>query len=106
MMQSDERQFPMLLDHRELRELGLTQRPRVPWAWLEPHEDQALQNHGQTLQRLAERGGLDPREMLSIITGKKWSAYQSMSLEEAMQKINDLVAQWKQSRNDNNNPAA
>ena len=26
--------------------------------------------HGQTLERLAERGGLDPREMLSLMTGQ------------------------------------
>lgn len=30
----------------------------------------AFSVHNQTLERLAERGGLDPREMLSLMTGQ------------------------------------
>jgi len=35
----------------------------VPWAFVEAFRQQAEQNHGQTLERLAERGGLAPEEM-------------------------------------------
>jgi hypothetical protein len=41
--------------------------PSVPWVLLAPHEMQAERNHGQTLERLAERGGLSPCEMIAII---------------------------------------
>ena len=34
---------------------------------LEPYERQALKNHGQTLKRLAERGGLSPQEIYAIV---------------------------------------
>ena len=44
----------------------------VPWSLLEPHREQADTNHGQTLERLAERGGLDPCEMWCVINDKKW----------------------------------
>lgn len=37
-------------------------------------EKQAMKNHGQTLERLAERGGICPSEALSIIDGLHWGA--------------------------------
>jgi hypothetical protein len=39
---------------------------------LAPHEEQARRNHSQTLQRLAERGGLGPNEMLAVMDGVDW----------------------------------
>ena len=35
-------------------------------------EVQALKNHQQTLQRLAERGGLSPCEMLAVMDKRDW----------------------------------
>ena len=47
--------------------------PLVPWEMLAPHEAQAQRNHGgQSLERLSERGGLDPAEMLAILDDKPW----------------------------------
>ncbi len=46
----------------------------VPWAVVAPHEAQALRNHyGQTLDRLAERGGLDVVELWCVVHDKAWS---------------------------------
>lgn len=39
----------------------------IPWALLAPHERQAKHNHGQSLRRLAERGGLAPAEMVAVL---------------------------------------
>ena len=36
------------------------------------HEGQAWKNHGQSLSRLAQRGGLSWTEALAIIEGKSW----------------------------------
>jgi len=48
--------------------LGRELQPWVPmWVFL-PWEDRAQKNHGQTLARLAERGGLSPDEALAILT--------------------------------------
>lgn len=44
----------------------------VPWEFIAPHEAQAQRNHDQTLQRLAERGGLSAKEMLAVVTGRHW----------------------------------
>jgi hypothetical protein len=37
-------------------------------------ERQAMRNHGQSLKRLAERGGICPAEALAIMDGLKWGA--------------------------------
>ena len=48
---------------------------QMPMAMLSPFERQAQRNHGQSLDRLAARGGLCPSEVLSILDGKRWGAY-------------------------------
>lgn len=55
------------------------------------NENQAQSNHGQTLKRLKERGGLGVTEILSIVHGKKWSYYQDLSMKEALAMLNDLI---------------
>lgn len=44
----------------------------MPMAML--NEKQAKRNHGQSLARLAERGGLCPAEALAIMEGLSWGA--------------------------------
>ncbi len=45
----------------------------VPWWMVEPHERQANVNHcGQTLKRLAERGGLSPTELVAVLADREW----------------------------------
>lgn len=41
----------------------------VPWSFVEQFRAQAMANHGQTLERLAERGGLSYTEMYACLTG-------------------------------------
>ncbi|MCK5612318.1 hypothetical protein KAR91_61165, partial [Candidatus Pacearchaeota archaeon] len=43
---------------------------KVPFSMLS--EAQAQENHGQTLKRLADRGGLAPSEAIAIINGGGW----------------------------------
>lgn len=44
----------------------------IPWAVLAPHEAQALANHGQSLERIAQRGGLEASEAVAIIEDRPW----------------------------------
>lgn len=44
----------------------------VPMDMLRPFEKQAIRNHGQTLTRLAERGGMCAAEILAVMDGRKW----------------------------------
>lgn len=46
----------------------------VPWAFLAPHEAQAISNHSQGLETLARRGGLGPDEVWAVVTGRRWGS--------------------------------
>ncbi len=85
-----ERQFPILLAYRHRG--TWSRRTTVPWSFLAPHEAQAKHNHGgQTLNRLAERGGLGPSEMLAIVKGLYWSETKNVSDEAAIDEIELLL---------------
>jgi hypothetical protein len=45
----------------------------IPWESIAPHEEQAKRNHGgQTIARLAERGGLGPNEAICVLLDKPY----------------------------------
>ena len=64
----------------------------VPWSILEEHEKQALINHGQTLAKLAERGGLSLVEMACILNNSKYDW--KMSGEKAFELICIHITAW------------
>lgn len=64
------KQFPIMIGYRG------TKGPcpsSIPWDAIAPYDGMAKVNHDQTLERLAERGGLDPVEAFFVMTGRKWS---------------------------------
>lgn len=44
----------------------------IPYDIIKPHEEQALKNHYQTLDRLAARGGLSWAEAYAVLTDSKF----------------------------------
>lgn len=86
------RGFPVLYN---LSDRARPEWPRsVPWDFLAPHEAQAQKNHSQTLKRLSERGGLCPREILSVLDGKSWSAYVDMPMADAVAQLEERLQIW------------
>jgi hypothetical protein len=72
---SDGRRFPVLLGWLPRREReGLGPIPiSIPWDTIAPHERTARDNHcGQSLDRLAQRGGLDPIEIYVVMHDKPY----------------------------------
>lgn len=53
----------------EARRFPIMRGPSVPWEVMRPHESMAQKNHSQTLQQLAERGGLAPGEAWCVVSG-------------------------------------
>lgn len=53
--------------------LGSKTIKRVPWVLAEKCRQQAAANHSQTLERLAERGGLSPSEFWCAFHGHRWN---------------------------------
>jgi hypothetical protein len=60
----------------------------VPWSLIAPHEAQAQINHGQTLRRLAERGGLAASEVVAVLTDRR---FQIMSEIDAARQLIALL---------------
>ena len=64
----EKKRFPVLLYSDERRKFPHI--PRfVPWGFIAKHTQQVHLNHGQSLQRLADRGGLGPSEMYAVVFG-------------------------------------
>lgn len=66
---SDKKRFPVI-DHRYGRpKPGDQEEPvrSVPWSLVEPLRERCARIHDQTLERLAERGGLGPEELWAHI---------------------------------------
>ena len=61
----------------------------VPFSLIAPHARQAQENHGQTLQRLEERGGLCESELLAVLEDRPW---RSMDEREAGERVSEMVA--------------
>lgn len=88
----------------------------VPWSLVEPFERQAQANHGQSLERLAERGGLSPFELWAVMhscprdvaraqlsdeTAHRW-ALSLVSLEDErdalraqLERVRTMLARWE-----------
>lgn len=95
-MNSDEVPAPMPImspdrpgyrDEVRARFRGLKIEP-LPWRIIEPHAAQAWINHGQTLERLRERGGLDASEAVAILEDRTW---RSMDTVEAFKRLAEIV---------------
>lgn len=72
----------------------------IPYNIIAPHEAQAIKNHGQTLQRLAERGGLDWTEALAILNDKTWGemGYKFSLRPDDMEKAKEAVMAYVKER--------
>lgn len=55
----------------------------IPWSLVEQWREQAERNHGQTLERLNERGGLAPEELWLAAHGHKLFARPPLITESA-----------------------
>ena len=45
----------------------------VPWPVVAAHTEQAKKNHGgQSLERIAARGGLSPTELAAVLEDRRW----------------------------------
>lgn len=65
---------------------------QIPFDFIVQYKLQAKINHGQTIQRLAERGGLHSTEAIAIIESRKWV---NMPEEIAEQQVKDAITKWK-----------
>lgn len=89
--------FPIMSFTEERKALGLGRtdsiRDSIPWELIGPHEAQAQANHGgQTLKRLAERGGLSAGEAVAVIEDRRW---RNMPYSAARARLEELVRDFE-----------
>lgn len=82
------RLFPILYDRRD-RSSDMFIVANIPREMLAPHEAQAQRNHSQSLQRLADRGGLSACEALAVLENREWRPD-----AEANRKLCMRVLKW------------
>jgi hypothetical protein len=94
---TEARMFPVLWqgDRAFIASLEARKCPRlVPWAFVAPHEERAQRNHSQSLERLAERGGLSPTELLAVVTDRDWTQVRLGDVN-ALPELLGLLAAWQ-----------
>lgn len=81
--------FPVLIRPSERQEFPHCPKS-VPWKYVEKFQNRAQLNHQQTLERLAERGGLAPNQLLALLHDSPLlgTRYQTMTTKTA---VNDLI---------------
>lgn len=85
--------FPVLITHHERDVLTFLNCPvSVPWAFVAPHSRRAFLNHNQSLERLAQRGGLGPDESVAVIEDRQWSR---MTMSTAVLALNQILQRWQ-----------
>ena len=86
--------FRILYSYREKKQDGwLT---NIPWDFISSHEEQAQINHGQSLKRLNERGGLGLSELYCVLTDTEWdTSGLKISNQDWMDMIINLLEDWE-----------
>ena len=96
-----ERTFPVLWQGPRpyMNALADNDCPRsVPWDFVAEHAERCQLNHSQTPQRLAERHGLSPEEMLAVVKGHSLSFATALDYWHdpalAVRMLKEAVAEW------------
>ncbi len=93
-----EKYFPLLWERRERAQFPAAP-SFLPWDIVEPHREAAMMNHDQTLERLAERGGLSPVEFYMVARGLRWGIHAApVDTKQALEFIDQLLTARHQSQ--------
>ncbi len=85
------RRFPILNE-------GFPECPSsIPWFAIDRWERQVMSNHGQSLEELAKRGGVDPTELWFIVQGRKYDHNEPDLVAKSVtlvKKFNGIDVEW------------
>lgn len=70
----------------------------IPWDLIEPFDARAKKNHDQTLERLNERGGIDPVEAYLIMNDLPLSSHLSVTPQQCVDWLNSRIESNKDSK--------
>lgn len=80
----------------EARRIGAPYPVSVPYDLVKDHEKQAQLNHSQSLSRLAERGGLSPKELWCVVHDTWFYDAREMTEAKAIDWLRSLEGvEWR-----------
>ncbi len=95
MVTSEVRMFPILTNRYKRKESwgDLTE---IPWAMIAPFSKRAKRNHSQSLETLADRGGLSPSEAIAVLDERNlFSGDHSLAGQrESTKRLHEMIAQF------------
>ncbi len=68
----------------------------VPLAMMEAVEGNCKRNHSQSVERLAQRGGMSYNEILWAVMGCAWNEIRGTTTEEAAKAVMQMVDEWNE----------
>ena len=71
--------------------LGSKPKEYIPLDIIKLHENQAIRNHSQTLERLAERGGLGWIEALCVLEDREYDFHTKLTEDIARIKVLEII---------------
>lgn len=67
----------------------------IPYEIIKSHENQAIKNHGQTLERLAQRGGLSWSEAYAVLIDSDFPHGKDyISEQHYEEKVKEMVREY------------
>jgi len=87
------RRFPVLLGDQ--RSIWQSIPNSIPWEAITPHERQARVNHGQSIDVLAQRGGLSPYELLAVMLDQPFWRCKLPEPATVLKKLKEKIAEFE-----------
>ena len=87
-------EFPVQLTDQQIKDFPVVWR-ELPWGFVKFHRQQIEHNHDQTVERLAERGGLALQEMAAAVSGNDLLVVFDMDDMEAIVIIERALSDWR-----------
>lgn len=70
------------LERMKARRFPIMDGPSIPWSVIAPFEAMAQQNHGQSVEKLASRGGLSMAEAIHVLECVQWHSDASRDIRK------------------------
>ena len=88
------KEFPILYSYK--RKAKQDWPDSIPWEIIAPCESRAKRNHSQSLERLAQRGGLGPLELYAVLRDIPYRELKNFGMETEEEAM-DIIIQWMDS---------
>ncbi len=84
-----EKQYPINWSYDDIDQPAKGLITHYPWDYVEKHRERLESNHGQTVERLAERGGLHPGELYLAMMDSRVRDFTKTTMSKGISRIGE-----------------